>query len=154
VAAALEGARREDGWHAVGPLRPGFHGYCRNGMLAVGNAAMESHPLIGEGICMALQSAMLLADLLGSPSERIDERRLRSVQARYARACRGAFRRRLRLGALYAQVAMHDPLAASATALIRAWPRSLTRAAQLAGKARPGAPRERVRRAPGLDGGA
>ncbi|MGH8218791.1 MAG: NAD(P)/FAD-dependent oxidoreductase [Steroidobacteraceae bacterium] len=145
VAASLEGARRENGWYAVGPLRTGFHVYSANGLLPVGNSGMEAHPLIGEGMCIALQSAALLAQLLGSKCERFDGCRYRAVQQRYANACRARFARRLYLAQLYAQVAMCRPIAASATAVMRAWPRALTRAARLAGKANPGAPVPRQR---------
>lgn len=87
---------------------------------------------------MALQSSALLASLLGAKPVGFDERHAREVQKRYAHACRAAFARRLYLAQLYAQIAMHGPLAAPAAALMRSWPSTLTRAATLAGKTHTG----------------
>ena len=45
----------------LGPIRPGVRVDYPEPLLRVGNAAGETHPLVGEGIGMALQSAALLA---------------------------------------------------------------------------------------------
>ena len=58
---ALEGSVLDGRWHAVGPLRPGARPLARGGVLAVGNVAGEVHPLVGQGITLALQSAAALA---------------------------------------------------------------------------------------------
>jgi 2-polyprenyl-6-methoxyphenol hydroxylase-like FAD-dependent oxidoreductase len=136
VAAALHGALREQPWQSVGPLRPGFAARAPAGVLPIGNAAVEAHPLIGEGICLALQSAAILAEVLGPPRAPIDACLTRELQRRYARTCRAAFSQRLRLSRIYAYVAMHPSLAAYAAILMHRWPHALTRAALFAGKAR------------------
>ena len=64
AAQALAGARRDGPWLAAGPIRPGIRLQCRDGIFPVGNAAGEAHPVIAEGISIALQSAWLLARYL------------------------------------------------------------------------------------------
>jgi menaquinone-9 beta-reductase len=141
VAAALRSARRQGSWHAVGPLRTGFHLRSAPGILRAGNAAAEAHPLIGEGICMALQSAAILARLLAHRPKDLRAAGIVDVQRAHAAMCRKEFAARLRLAHLYARVAMQPSLAAAAAILMRTWPRALTTGARLAGKARRGVPR-------------
>jgi flavin-dependent dehydrogenase len=107
----------------------------------VGNAAGESHALIGEGITMALQSsALLAATLTQSPATAIRGRFGVELHRCYAAAWRRAFAPRLRLAAIYAHVAMRPLLAEPARALLCRWPAFLSAAALLAGKAASGAP--------------
>ncbi|HKT72189.1 MAG TPA: NAD(P)/FAD-dependent oxidoreductase [Steroidobacteraceae bacterium] len=136
LAAALQNARRDGPWQSAGPLRPGFHDATSNPGLRIGNASVEAHPLIGEGICMALQSAAALARLIVKQPSNIDPARVQALQRAHARTCRAAFRGRVRLAHLYAQVAMRPWLTTPSAALMRAWPRILTFTALLAGKAR------------------
>jgi menaquinone-9 beta-reductase len=135
----LRGATRVGGWLSVGPIRPGVRvSGTAPRVFPVGNAAGESHPLVGEGIAMALQSAVLLARTLGTTGpESIDEAASAALQREYAARWRRAFRVRLRVAAAYAHAAMHPPLAGPAAALLARWPDLLTHAARLAGKARP-----------------
>jgi len=139
LAAALTGARLEEGWQSIGPLRPGFHAPSTPGTFSVGNAAAEAHPLIGEGICMALESAALLATLLGDRPAHFDERFTRRVHDAYIRTAHATFARRLRLAQVYSHLAMRQRIATAIAVLIQSWPRTLTLAAQFAGKARDGA---------------
>lgn len=138
VAAALEGARAEEGWDSIGSLRPGFHPPNTPGVFAVGNAAAEAHPLIGEGICMAFESSALLATFLGERPRHIDRRLDRRLREAYVRAMYAAFAQRLHLAHLYSHLAMHERIGTAIAVLIGVWPRTLTFAAQLAGKARSG----------------
>jgi len=141
VREALNGAQRAGPWLAVGPLRPGMHLSVAADMFRVGNAAGESHPLIGEGIGMALQSAVLLAhELTRLSPAKIDPRSALDARRRYALAWRQAFSMRLRLAALYAFVAARPPLSGAARALLARWPHWLTGAARLAGKSRASTP--------------
>jgi 2-polyprenyl-6-methoxyphenol hydroxylase-like FAD-dependent oxidoreductase len=135
VARALDGARREGPWRSVGPLRLGFAASGSPGVLRIGNAAIEAHPLIGEGICMALQSAALLAGALQSKPARINERFISGCQERYERAGRRAFAWRINWAQCCAQMAMHRSLATPLAVVMQQWPRALTLAARLAGKA-------------------
>ena len=142
VRAALEGAVREGCWLTVGPLSPGIRVDAFHGAFRVGNAAGESHPLIGEGISMALEGAALLASmLLRQPAAALGGTRALEVHRRYAAAWRRAFAPRLKVAAVYAHIAMRPPLAAAAREVLRRWPSLLHRGARLAGKAtRPTSP--------------
>ncbi|HVC00710.1 MAG TPA: FAD-dependent oxidoreductase [Steroidobacteraceae bacterium] len=133
----LDAAQHEGQWLSVGPIQPGIRVGVDGDIFRVGNAAGEAHPLIGEGISMALQSAGLLADhLLSEPAARLDRRRTHALNRRYAAAWRDAFTTRLRFAAWYAHTAMHPVHAAAAQLLLRRWPPLLTGAARWAGKAR------------------
>jgi len=137
VREALDHAQHIGPWLSVGPLRPGVRIGKKQGPFQVGNAAGETHPLIGEGINMALQSAFLLTSrLVMQPVASIDAGRSREIHRDYAAAWRSAFAHRLRLAAAYAHFAMRPELSASATAVLRSWPPVLTKAARWAGKAR------------------
>ena len=146
VAQALGPARREGAWLASGPLAPGIRLRDDDTLLRVGNAAGEAHPLIGEGMSMAMQSAWLLCAQLLQPGLR--RQRLpdvawqRGVAQRYAAQWRGHFAPRLRLAAAFAQLAMRPALGAPCLALLQRWPALLTAGARWAGK---------VRCAPGLE---
>ena len=134
---ALSEAPRDGPWLSVGPLQPGIRIDASHGVFRVGNAAGEAHPLIGEGISMALQSAALLTNILTrQPVAAIDRRLAGQVQCRYVAAWRAEFAPRLRIAALYAHAAMRPAFARPAHAVLRRWPSLLTRAARLAGKAR------------------
>ena len=127
---ALEHAQRQGPWLSVGPLRPGIRLNGMPGVFRVGNAAGETHPLIGEGISMALQSSTLLVESLATNA-------LSAVHRAYTKAWRRAFLPRLGLAALYAHVAMRAPLAATVGGCLHTWPALLSSAARFAGKARP-----------------
>ena len=70
---ALSGARREGAWLGIGPIQPGIRApWSRaDGRFLIGNAAAEAHPIIGEGISMAMQSAWLLCVGLIQPAGRM-----------------------------------------------------------------------------------
>ncbi|HTW74357.1 MAG TPA: FAD-dependent monooxygenase [Steroidobacteraceae bacterium] len=144
VAEALRGARRTGEWLAVGPIRPGVTpapGGAIPPPFRIGNAAGEAHPLVGEGISMALQSAWLLcALLLGHPQVRgcgraaLEAQRI--VHARYAAQWRRQFLGRMRLAAALAQLAMHPRAARGCLPLLRRAPGLLTQGARWSGKIR------------------
>jgi 2-polyprenyl-6-methoxyphenol hydroxylase-like FAD-dependent oxidoreductase len=137
VRAVLRDAVREGTWLSVGPLRPGVRVNGGEGVFRIGNAAGESHPLIGEGISMALQSAALLAaNLRQHHAGWFTPGHTAQVQRSYADAWRRAFAPRLRLAALYAHIAMRPALALPARYLLRFRPSLLRDGARLAGKAR------------------
>lgn len=133
VRESLEGAQRLGSWLTVGPLDPGRR-RPRGTLLRVGNAAGESHPLIGEGIGMALRSAVLLVSELADTSPTAIE--AHEVQRRYSARWDEEFSRRMRMAAMYAQVAMRPGFTRPSRALIRRWPMLLTQAARLADKTR------------------
>jgi 2-polyprenyl-6-methoxyphenol hydroxylase-like FAD-dependent oxidoreductase len=138
AAAALRDAHREDSWQTIGPLRTGFHPGGAGGIVRIGNAAAEAQPLIGEGICMALQSAAILARLCANRPKDLHRSYVTDLQRTHAAMCSKEFSGRLRLAQLYARIAMQPCLAATAAALMQSWPQALTLGAQMAGKARRG----------------
>jgi 2-polyprenyl-6-methoxyphenol hydroxylase-like FAD-dependent oxidoreductase len=137
VRAMLAGARQQGAWLGVGPIRPGIrlrpHG--RQAFL-IGNAAGEAHPVIGEGLSMAIQSAWLLAHKLAPHRRQIADGRLQQTLLReYAHAWRRQFTPRIRVAAAFAHLAMH-PAARCALPVLQAWPQLLTHAARWSGKVR------------------
>jgi len=139
VGRALEGARREGAWLSVGPIRPGARSaWSERAGFAVGNAAGEAHPILGEGISMAIQSAFLLVRRLeGGRAGLLAGGEQAAVARDYASAWRRNFGARLRWSALFAAVAMRPGAAAPLLAVLRRWPRALTAAAIVGGKIRP-----------------
>jgi len=139
VRVALQAARREGPWLAVGPLAPGIRLRDDDAPFRIGNAAGEAHPIIGEGISMALQSAWLLcAHLLGVDRSEAATGAAwqREVGRRYAAQWRQQFEPRLQLAAYFAHLAMRPASAALLAALVGRWPRLLTLGAEWGGKVR------------------
>ncbi|HEX6999309.1 MAG TPA: FAD-dependent oxidoreductase [Gammaproteobacteria bacterium] len=144
VRRALAGAPRVGPWLAVGPLEPGARpAWEERGGFAVGNAAGEAHPILGEGISMAIQSAWLLCDLLRHERARLLRGAAhRDAARRYAAEWRRRFAGRVAWSALYAELAMR-PCARVLLPLLKRHPEWLTRAARLGGKAQRFAARDR-----------
>ena len=141
VEAALEGAERQGAWLASGPLRPGIRLGQGDGIFRIGNAAGEAHPIVGEGISMALQSAFVLASVIGPKRDAlVDDAAATASQAdaldAYERLWRRRFGRRLRVAATFAHVAMRPALARAAWPLLQRWPGLLTQGARFSGKTR------------------
>jgi flavin-dependent dehydrogenase len=139
VKTALQGASREGAWLAAGPLDTGIHLRPGDDMFRLGNAAGEAHPIIGEGMSMALQSSWFLCALLrdGKPGQGFSDPAWQRELARvYAAQWRVAFAPRLRLAAVLAHVAMRPMLAKPMLALLQRWPGLLTLGAGWGGKTR------------------
>lgn len=139
VAVALAHAEREQAWLSVGPLRPGVHleRYRASGIFPLGNAAGEAHPIIGEGISMAMQSAWLLCrQLTADKTAALHGDRQQQLWPDYAQTWRRSFAGRLRMAAMLAHVAMRPALTHSLLSVLQRWPGLLTHGARLSGKAR------------------
>ena len=120
----LEGAWRHGAWLSAGPIRPGIRGAVDDGVLRVGNAAGEAHPLVAEGISMAIQSAWLLAQCWD-----------RGAQA-YARAWRDTFAGRIRASSVFAALTIPPGRARASLAVLERLPAVLTLGARWSGKTR------------------
>ena len=138
VRAALDGARRVGPWLAAGPIDPGIRLRADNSIFRIGNAAGEAHPIIGEGMSMAIQSAWLLYGLLADdrPGLLANVAWQRKVANSYAAEWRHHFAQRLRIAAAFAHVAMQPSTATLLIALARRWPGLLTTGARIGGKTR------------------
>ena len=145
---ALRTATRDHPWIASGPLDPGIRLKDDDQIFRIGNAAAEAHPIIGEGMSMAMQSAWLLcAELLldapnggtalvrnGTAEEAA--RWQSEIAQRYAMLWRRKFAMRLRFAATFAHLAMRPRLLAPLLRVAERWPSSVTRGAELCGKTR------------------
>lgn len=138
VDVALQPAHRSGPWLAAGPLAPGIRLGVDDRWFRIGNAAAEAHPIIGEGISMALQSAWLLCShLLDSADQRAplaDSEWQARQQQRYIADWRRLFVGRLYLAATFAQLAMRPLSAAPLMSLLHIWPGLLSRGAAWSGK--------------------
>lgn len=128
---ALQGATVEGAILAAGPIRPGIRACHRDGIFFAGNIAGEAHPIIAEGISMAIQSAWLLAQCLLADGPAATPAAARN----YARAWRRQFALRRHAACWYAQLAMNDHSRTAGARLISAFPSLLTWGAALSGKA-------------------
>lgn len=138
VRVVLDGAEPDASWLAVGPVDPVIRSPWRgNGVFAIGNAAGEAHPILGEGISMALQSAWLLCGLLIAHGPLAESRAADAIGCDYDRQWRRCFAPRIRFAALFAQAAMHTAPASVLRSLVHCWPGLLTRGARMGGKVRP-----------------
>jgi len=133
VREALQPATRVGPWLAAGPLNPGIRVDAHDGPFRIGNAAGEAHPIIGEGMSMALQSAWLLTQSLlarGKP-EGAAMVQQRDVARQYVAHWRRQFEPRLLFAAGFAHLAMRPRTTAPLVGLAQAWPRMLTLGARI-----------------------
>ncbi|WP_347349895.1 NAD(P)/FAD-dependent oxidoreductase [Mesorhizobium australafricanum] len=131
---ALEEARLEGPWLAAGPIRPGIRAGYERDIFRVGNVAGESHPIIAEGISMALQSGWLLALELGAAKGGQTGRE--AAGRRYEAAWRGLFSTRILAAEAIARIALGHGGAAMMRTVVRNFPQALTLGARLSGKTR------------------
>jgi flavin-dependent dehydrogenase len=127
VQRALQDTTVEGAILATGPIRPGIRPRYRDGIFFVGNAAGEAHPIIAEGISMAIQSSWLLAQGLLSDGP--------AAGPNYARAWKHLFAPRVHAASVIAWLAMNDHSRAAVAQLLGAFPTILAWGAQLSGKA-------------------
>ena len=137
VRAVLATASCDGQWLGAGPIRPGIHDFGRDGVFAVGNAAAEAHPIVAEGISIAIQSAALLAETLGCFSAAASAPLALAVaHARYQRLWRRNFTPRMRASALYARMFMRPLSTRLAVVSMQVFPSMLRIGAAWSGKSR------------------
>jgi menaquinone-9 beta-reductase len=138
VREALAGATLDGAWLSVGPIRPVLRPRHLNGMFLIGNAAGEAHPIIAEGIAMAMHSARLLCGLLiGRQQEVWAGQELDAIARAYVASWRKNLSSRLYAGSLFANLALTPIGATAAVAVLKRFPGLLTVGAQWAGKVKP-----------------
>jgi flavin-dependent dehydrogenase len=131
----LEGATVDGPWLAAGAIQPGIRPRCPGGVFVVGNAAGEAHPVVAEGISMAMQSAWLLAERLIRYRRDIQNALVRQRMARdYSAAWRAAFAPRIYAAAAIAQWASRPSLVQATSPALRMFPALVTVGARLSGK--------------------
>lgn len=140
VALSLSSATIVGDWLSCGPIRTGIHTFGRDGIITVGNAAAEAHPIVAEGISIAIQSAALLCGkMISHPYLRSDlshsNKLLEEIRHDYAIAWRSNFLRRIRMASLFAHVFMQPVSTRIATTLLECFPKILTAGARWSGKA-------------------
>jgi flavin-dependent dehydrogenase len=130
---ALRRASLDGVWLAAGPIRPGIRRAYADGVFFVGNSAGEAHPVIAEGISMAIQSAALLARHLIAASP-VNGTAAAAVGRAYASDWRASFALRVRVAAAVAHLAMLPSAAPVGLPILRRFPGLLTFGARLSGK--------------------
>jgi menaquinone-9 beta-reductase len=142
VSLALAGTTSDGAWLSAGPLRTGIHTFARNGIFAVGNAAAETHPIVAEGISIAIQSAALLCEQLIARPELMRDgpgavNALAAARAHYEAAWRANFSSRLFVAAAFASVFTRPIATHIATTLLERFPQLLAEGARWSGKVQP-----------------
>jgi flavin-dependent dehydrogenase len=129
---ALKRATLDQAWLSAGPIRPGVRDRYADGVFRVGNCAGEAHPIVAEGISMAMQSAALLCRLLiaGKAAGRTHA----DIGSRYADEWEQLFAPRIRASSLFAMLAMSPSAAGLGLPLMKSFPGLLTFGAHLSGK--------------------
>lgn len=135
VRESLEGARRELPWMSAGPIRPGLRELARRRVFTVGNAAGEAHPLVAEGISMAIQSGSVMARALAEAGT-LSREAVVEAGERYADGWRDNFAHRVRASSVFATLTTSPATAAVSVAAMRGVPGILTWGARWSGKAR------------------
>jgi flavin-dependent dehydrogenase len=120
----LEASRREGAWLSAGPIRPGIRDVARESLFRVGNAAGEAHPLVAEGISMAIQSAWLLA------------RSWERGAMDYKREWHATFASRIRASSVFAALTVARAPSRASVLVLERIPAVLTLGARWSGKAR------------------
>jgi flavin-dependent dehydrogenase len=137
VREALAGATLQGAWLSAGPIAPGIRPLYGGGVFRVGNAAGEAHPIVAEGISMALQGGEMLGRRLAASREDVlAGRDLSRVGAAYEAEWRAAFALRIHAAALFAYFAMRPAAADAVRPVLERFPALLTFGARLSGKTR------------------
>jgi flavin-dependent dehydrogenase len=123
VRLALGEAVLEGSFLATGPIHPGIRKRQEDGVFFTGNIAGEAHPVIAEGISMAIQSSGLLAQLL-----------IARRAEQYAAAWKDRFALRIRAASVFAHLAMNGAGRLAGLAVLRTVPSLLDLGARISGK--------------------
>jgi flavin-dependent dehydrogenase len=137
VRQVLTPSQREGSWLSCGPIRPGIRQCYNEGIFFVGNSAGEAHPIVAEGISMAMQSAWLLSQILIRRQKDMSTEKGRlAVGKEYSKQWHKHFATRIHAAALFAQIAMRPWSQATMLLLVKRFPVLLTFGAKLSGKIR------------------
>ena len=128
-------AKREGNWLSAGPIRPGIRRRYADGVFYVGNRAGEAHPIVAEGISMAMQSAWILSQvLLTHQNEILSSKNAAEAGDAYTKQWNAHFANRIHAAALFSQLAMRPWVVATMLPIMKLFPGILTFGAKLSGK--------------------
>jgi flavin-dependent dehydrogenase len=131
----LARAQREGNWLSTGPIRPGIRQRYADGVFFVGNIAGEAHPIVAEGISMAMQSAWLLSKvLIGRQKNILMNAGIAEAGEDYSKQWITHFAKRIYAASLFAQFAIRPWATAIILPLLKWFPEILTFGARLSGK--------------------
>ncbi len=137
VREALASAYLDGPWLSAGPIRPGIRRRAADSMFFVGNIAGEAHPIIAEGISMAIQSAWLLTrNFIAAGPEAASGAAAAKIGRAYAAEWRRVFAFRLRTSMALSALLTGPRGGAIVTPVVRQFPAILTLGARFAGKVR------------------
>ena len=135
VREALSRASCDGVWLSAGPINPGIRKCYSDGIFFVGNIAGEAHPIVAEGISMAMQSSWLLAQqLVARQDDALTPGMMWEIGTDYGIAWKNLFARRVHAAAFFAHIAMRPNTAALCLPILKQFPRMLTFGARLSGK--------------------
>ncbi|MGA8172536.1 MAG: NAD(P)/FAD-dependent oxidoreductase [Methylocystis sp.] len=135
VRQSLKRAYLDGAWLSTGPIRPGIRTGYANGVFLVGNIAGESHPLIAEGISMAMQGAHLLARHLIAQQDNLAPEAQQKLGAKYTAEWKACFAPRIYAAELFARLTVPASVAAITMPMVAGFPGILTIGSRIAGKA-------------------
>lgn len=136
VREALSRASCDGMWLSAGPINPGIRKCYSDGIFFVGNIAGEAHPIVAEGISMAMQSSWLLAQqLVARQDGALTPRMMSEIGTDYGVAWKDVFATRVHAAALFAHIAMRPSTAVLCLLILKQFPGMLTFGARLSGKA-------------------
>lgn len=132
----LKGAARRGSWLAAGPIRPGLRQAYGDGLFRVGNAAGEAHPVVAEGVSMAVQSGVLAAECITVHCEpgNVDREALERAGDHYRKRYHRAFSPRICASKAIAAWAMREGAVRVSEPAIKWFPSLLTLGARFSGK--------------------
>jgi flavin-dependent dehydrogenase len=129
-------AVREGAWLAAGPIQPGVRRGFQAGYFCVGNLAGEAHPVVAEGISMAMQSAWVLTEVLIQHKEAVLSGQFNQAAREYQQLWRRNFAIRIYVAAIFAHVVMRPRLIKLMLPLFGWFPGLLSFAGKLSGKSK------------------
>ncbi|MDF1753489.1 MAG: NAD(P)/FAD-dependent oxidoreductase [Verrucomicrobiales bacterium] len=118
---------------STGPIRPGIRKAYTNGIFRVGNAAGEAHPVIAEGVTLAMQSSWLLSEeWIAAGKDASQQEVAHSYQKKWLKC----FGTRVRSSFIFAHLAMNPTTGSVMNLALQACPRLLSYGAALSGKSK------------------
>ena len=135
VRQALTNASLDSAWLSAGPIQPRIRKCMSDGIFLAGNCAGEAHPVVAEGISMAIQSSGLLCRrLIRKQDDVVAGLGLEEIGKSYTAAWKSAFVPRIRAAGLFAKLAMSPKAAGVLLPIMKRFPKLLSVGAEFSGK--------------------